>query len=183
MEEFLFESIRGKKLNIIKDGVILHESEKKGLGNYASLHLNKQGGFFIYLLIEALNEKHIEQFATLHPKFKILTKGDKSYMLVNFSPNLPIFEFLFDISTYKQALCKKDLEKILANNFLIALVNSEDEIKSVKNIEVNDCIYKKFTDGILDAFDNPNFSREYRVFLLPFYEKSTDRWWNILEEV
>ena len=183
MEEFLFESIRGKKTNLIKVEEVIHEDERKGLGNYASIHLNKKGGFFIYLLLEVLNDKIVGQFNESTPECRILTKGDKSYMLINFSPNLPISEFLFDISIYKTLLEKGELMKLLKNSFQIALVDSTDKVKATKVIEIEEKMYKRFETGLISAFSNPNFSREYRVFLIPFYEKSTDRWWNIIKEV
>jgi hypothetical protein len=103
-------------------------------------------------------------------------------MLVNFSPNLPIFEFLFDISIYTKCVNYDEIKKILMNNFQIALVDSNDTIRSVKITQIKEKIYNKFEKALLEAFINPNFSREYRVFLIPFYEKSTDRWWKIIEE-
>lgn len=183
MEEFLFESIRGKKVNVIKVDEIIHEDERKGLGNYASIHLNKKGGFFIYLLIEALNDKHIEQFNSFKPEFRILTKGDKTYMLLNFSPNLPIMEFLLDISIYKKCINKEDLLDIIENRFQIALVDFNDRVRAIKVLKVEEKMYRRFETALIKAYSNPNFSKEYRVFLIPFYEKSADRWWNILEEV
>lgn len=182
MKEFIFESIRGKKSSAIEVNKMIHEDERKGLGNYASLHLNKKGGFFIYLLIESLNDTHITKFNSSNPEFRIFTKGDKSYMLVNFSSNLPIFEFLFDISIYKKFLSFDEIKNILINNFLIALVDSNDTVRSIKSVQLKEQSYGKFEKALLDAFQNPNFSREYRVFLIPFYEKSTDRWWKIIEE-
>ena len=182
MKEFLFESIRGNKVRAVTVNQIIHEDERRGLGNYASIHLNKQGGFFIYLLIAALKERHIEEFISKTPEFRIYTKGDKSYMLVHFAPNLPIFEFLFDITIYKNLLCKEDLNNILVNSFQIALVDSNEEIKATKILQIKKNLYEKFRNSILSAFENPNFSREYRVFLLPFYDKSADRWWNIIKE-
>jgi hypothetical protein len=182
MEEFVFESIRGKKKNLIKVDQRIHEDERRGLGNYANLHLNKKGGFFIYLLIETLNDTHISKFNNSTPEFRIFTKGDKSYMLVNFSPNLPIFEFLFDISIYKKCINYDEIKKILMNSFQIALVDSNDLIRSVKITQIKEKTYEKFEKALFEAFLNPDFSREYRVFLIPFYEKSTDRWWKIIEE-
>jgi len=182
LEEFLFESIRGNKLRTIAVNQIIHEDERQGLGNYASIHLNKQGGFFIYLLIGTLKERHIEEFNSNTPEFRIFTKSDKSYMLVNFASNLPIFEFLFDITIYKNLINEAELNNILINNFQIALVDSNDKIKSIKILQLEDDLYVKFKKTILLAFKNPNFSREYRVFLIPFYDKSADRWWNIIKE-
>jgi hypothetical protein len=49
-------------------------------------------------------------------------------------------------------------------------------------LQLEDDLYVKFKKTILLAFKNPNFSREYRVFLIPFYDKSADRWWNIIKE-
>lgn len=181
MKEFLFESIRGNNLRTIAVNQIIHE-DRQGLGNYASIHLNKQGGFFIYLLIGTLKERQIEDFNSNTPEFRIFTKSDKSYMLVNFASNLPIFEFLFDITIYKNLINKSELSNMLINNFQIALVDSNDKIRSIKIIQLEDNLYVKFKTTILLAFENPNFSREYRVFLLPFYDKSADRWWNIIKE-
>ena len=182
MEEFIFESVRSKNKKFIKVNQVIHEKERKGLGNYASLHLNKKGGFFIYLLIDTLNDTHILKFNNSNPEFRIFTKGDKSYMLVNFSSNLPIFEFLFDISIYNKSLTYEEILKIVKNEFQIALVDSNDIVRSVKIIKIKEKSYEKFEKGLYEAFLNPNFSREYRVFLIPFYEKSTDRWWKIIEE-
>lgn len=182
MKEFLFESIRGKKVRTVAVNQIIHEDERQGLGNYASIHLNKQGGFFIYLLIATLKERHIEEFCSNVPEFRIHTKGDKSYMLVHFAPNLPIFEFLFDITIYKNLINKEELNNILINSFQVALVDCNDKIKSTKVLELKNNLYVKFKNSILSAFENPNFSREYRVFLIPFYDKSADRWWNIIKE-
>lgn len=182
MEGFLFESIRCGKISVISENAIVHEDERCGLGNYVSIHLNKKGGFFIYLLIEALHERHIEEFKNNVPEFRILTRDDKSYMLINFAPNLPIFEFLFDISIYKNILNSKELSSIFKNSFQIALVDYEDKVRAVKIVELENKLYKKFELSLLKALENPNFSREYRVFLIPFYEKSTDRWWNIIKE-
>lgn len=181
MQEFLFESIISKKVNSIKINKKIPFRAVKDLGNMASLHLNKQNGFFIYLSIGTLKNNHIDEFNKNEPEFKIYIRGDKSYMLISFSPNLPIFEFLFDVSIYKNHVNKEELEKILENDFRVALVDSENEIKGIKLLKINPSLFYKFKESIVKSFDNKNFEREYRVFLLPFYEKSTDRWWSIIE--
>lgn len=182
LNEFLFESIRGNKIRTIAVNQIIHEDARQGLGNYASLHLNKQGGFFIHLIIESLKEAHIKEFRINTPEFRIHTKDDKSYMLVRVASNLPIFEFLFDISIYKNHIKKEELELIIKNSFQIALIDSDDIVRAIKIVELNNVTYENFQATLFKAFENPNFSREYRVFLLPFYDKSTDRWWNIIKE-
>ena len=74
-----------------------------------------------------------------------------------------------------------EIKEILMNSFQIALVDSNDLIRSVKITQIKEKTYEKFEKALFEAFLNPDFSREYRVFLIPFYEKSTDRWWKIIE--
>lgn len=182
MKEFIFESIRDNQKKNISVGDVIHPKFRQGLGNYASLHLNKNGGFFIYLLICFLKDEHIAEFNKNEPEFRIFTKGDKSYILINFAPNLPIFEFLFDISVYKDYISEADLKKIIKNEFNIVLADCKDTIQSIKTTSLNICTYNKLESSLIHAFNNPNFSNEYRVFLIPFYDKSADRWWNIIKE-
>lgn len=181
MSDFLFESIRGQKINTIGVNKVIKE-QRTGLGNHASLHLNKNGGFFIYLLIDSLTARHVEEFNKGVPEFRIFTRNDKSYMLVHFTSNLPIFEFLFDVSVYKTLINQSELENILTNIFNVALVNGDDTIVATKKVVLDEKLYSKFRKSIISAYQNPNFALEYRVFLIPFYEKSTDRWWNIIKE-
>lgn len=48
----------------------------------------------------------LQSLIKMNLNLEFFTKGDKSYILINFAPNLPIFEFLFDISVYKNYISK-----------------------------------------------------------------------------
>ena len=143
----------------------------------AIMELLPDGHYFIKLVVDNLEAPDITDFRENDITFKVLFNRDKSYILIRFGNSSLLHEIIFNPTLYKN----KEKTKInLKKSNLIYCVLIEGFTEQVQGIKLFNFpldIFEKLTNVWEKAFDNPNYSDEFQVYITNFFSEDIVFWW------
>lgn len=147
----------------------------------AQMELLPEGGFYIKLVTNDINEEDINEFRYGDIGFKVLFNEDKVYMLIRFGKGSLLYEILFNPTLYPN---KEATKESIENSNLVYAIFIDGNSKKVQGIKVFNFpleTYEKLKTAWTKALVNKNYTEEFQAYCTGFFSQDIGYWWdNIL---
>lgn len=144
------------------------------------MELLPQGGFYMKLVANDVNQDDINLFRYGDVAIKTLFNNDKVYMLIRFGDGTLLYEILFDPTLYPD----KELTKInLHESNIIHCIFIDKESGKVQGIKMFNFpldTYKKLVEAWTEALDNHKYTEEYHEYCVGFFGQDIGYWWEAI---
>lgn len=143
----------------------------------AVMELLPEGSYFIKLIVDYLDEKDIMEFREQDIVFKVLFNRDKAYILLRFGNSSLLHEILFNPTLYADK--EKTKINLTKSNIIhcVLIDGITEKVQGIKLFNIPIEIFKKLNNVWIKAFENNNYSEEFKVYMTNFFSEDISFWW------